>query len=351
MSTELRAIRVALPAEQIRRMDELIMSGSGGFESRGEFIREAVESQIVELAYPAAPESLLTLGISSQAELSESGDSAASDFGLAAGPQVHAVAPTLSDTSILSVQNGFQWTDSHVEPEGGPLFGLHNRDYPSLWALSRIAVLTTSGPIDFETCLEEVTRSGWEFGEVLLRLGDSLGSRVDTLFPTNREKPQSVAGRFQQFAVGFVTKRGGELHSGGPLFKWGCCALRKAERGWQIALTPAGHDLLHGMAGLTVAEPHADEFARRFVAHLQQYSPEDWEGFQTALAAIRDGAGRMDLVDAFATARPDWKENVVHTNASGYVARCREWGLVERKLANSQYVITRLGLDLSEGGL
>src|SRR5690606_21965505 len=45
-----------LPLSLIRRMDELINQGVGGYQTRAELIREAVEALVLELSYERAPD-------------------------------------------------------------------------------------------------------------------------------------------------------------------------------------------------------------------------------------------------------------------------------------------------------
>ena len=52
---------------------------------------------------------------------------------------------------------------------------------------------------------------------------------------------------------------------------------------------------------------------------------------------------RLELVEVFQTARPDWTASVAATNTQGYVARAREWGLVESKQVAGTYRLTEFG--------
>jgi hypothetical protein len=45
----------------------------------------------------------------------------------------------------------------------------------------------------------------------------------------------------------------------------------------------------------------------------------------------------------FARARPDWSKSVASTNAQGYVARGREWGLIESRQVQGRYALTPFG--------
>src|SRR5258708_27729654 len=51
-----RIVRIPMDIALIRRMDELILSRTAGFDTRAEFIREAVDALVTELTYDPAPD-------------------------------------------------------------------------------------------------------------------------------------------------------------------------------------------------------------------------------------------------------------------------------------------------------
>src|SRR5438270_4317520 len=51
----LRVTKVLLPIRLIRAMDRFLVEGTGGFTTRNEFVREAIDSYILELTHPPAP--------------------------------------------------------------------------------------------------------------------------------------------------------------------------------------------------------------------------------------------------------------------------------------------------------
>ena len=69
-----------------------------------------------------------------------------------------------------------------------PLLGLHNRDWPSFWALSVLADETRDGPISLRTYLLEATSRAWKVADQL----SEFGRRATALLPSNREKRQSA---------------------------------------------------------------------------------------------------------------------------------------------------------------
>ena len=89
-----------------------------------------------------------------------------------------------------------------VEIDDGPMFGLHNRDWPSIWAASRLCELTLTGPIELDRFLEVVTTGAWSLVDEIQRLARSSSRRYTALLPTNRDKPDAAAEGFRSFAIG-----------------------------------------------------------------------------------------------------------------------------------------------------
>ena len=102
-------------------------------------------------------------------------------------------------TALVGPSEGFTiGTDEDLSrPEGLPLFGLHNRDYPSLWALTNLASLTVDEPIPAETYYTAAIGAAWRFGELLLDIEQRNGSKVTALFPTNPEKRKTAEMAFR----------------------------------------------------------------------------------------------------------------------------------------------------------
>ena len=55
---------------------------------------------------------------------------------------------------------------------------------------------------------------------------------------------------------------------------------------------------------------------------------------------------RAALLEHFEQLDPEWTKSVISTNAAGYVARAREWGLLEDGMEDGRYVPTEIGLTL-----
>ena len=343
-------MRIPLPVPLIREMDAVIIDGVGGYETRAEFIVDAIQERILELTIEevedAGPPPVPRRGAPDEPWPPErmARPKAPSD------PDT----PAMGMTELASREAGFSLapTDDLSRPKGEALFGLHNRDYPSLWALSRLAEMANEEPIPVTDYQARVLGEAWDFGEHLLAIEKRTGSKCTALFPTNSGKRQSAEARFSMFAIGeFRIGADNIITTGGPLFEWRTAGLRGSVDEPRISLTAAGWQLLAALSGLSVQEPHPPESAVAFLAHLQEHAPADGKGFTEILRVIGpDGTTRQNVLDHAAAQWPKWTKNTVSTNAAGYIARAREWGLVEPKQAKSRYHLTPFGVEQLMGG-
>jgi hypothetical protein len=222
-----------------------------------------------------------------------------------------------------------------------PLFGLHNRDYPSLWLASRLAQATTSSLVDTESFLGQALANAWSMGEKLEALEKPMGTRLSSLFPTNRLKSGRAEEAFRLFAFGQLIRADSGLRASGPLFLWRIAQVQASDS--RIGLTPQGLQLMRKLAGLSALAPHDRTHAEVFLAHLREHAPADWWGFETLLREVCKGASRMELLHRFRAEKPQWTDSQVSTNVAGYVARAREWGLLESKQSEGRYLLTEFG--------
>lgn len=346
-----RIVRIPLPVPLIREMDTVIINGIGGYSTRAEFIVDAIQERILELTIEgvedAGPPPMAPRGAP---------DKPGSPQTLASQPQVSdtGTPATIETTELTPRATGFSVgsSDDLSQPEGEALFGLHNRDYPALWALSRLAEIAHEQPIPVTDYHKRVLQEAWEFGKRLLAIEKRTGTKCTALFPTNPDKRQSAETRFLTFAIGTFRIGGNNaVITRGPLYEWRTVGLSGSIDKLQISLTAAGWHLLAALRGLSVKEPHAPTLAKAFLAHLQKHAPADRRGFTEMIGAIGPyGATRHKVLDHAATQWPEWSKNKVSTNAAGYIARAREWGLVEPKQSKSQYHLTPFGIELLKRG-
>ncbi|MHB8220585.1 MAG: hypothetical protein ACYDHU_09750 [Acidimicrobiales bacterium] len=322
---ESRPVKFLLTPELADRVDRAVEAGLAGFHDRHRLAAAALDAYLLELEHPP-------------------------QTGEAGGPGAH--SPGTADTLtlvpqvVVASERGVATLDTASELKGGPMFGLHNRDWPSLWALGRLSHAAGSAPVAVSDFITAVTAEAWELAASL----GEIDPKLTALLPTNRAKSQSAEEGFRSFAIASIAKRPGEsglLSVSGPLPLWRCIAFTRSDNQLLVGLTDAGWDLLISMDGLRADQPHDTPVAERFLNFLSQNSPEDWWGFTTLLMACGDGPNRAQLVSRFAADHPEWSESVAATTAQGYVARGREWGLVAPKMDAGRYRLTEFGSDLS----
>lgn len=342
-----RIVRIPLPVPLIREMDGVILSGVGGYSTRAEFIVDAIQERILELTIEdAGPPPTAQHG--TPQDPGHPGVPASQQQ-----PSDTRKPATIEMTELAPPETGFSTPseDDLCQPEGKALFGLHNRDYPALWALSRLAEMAHEGPISVADYHKRVLLEAWDFSKCLIAIEKRSGTKCTALFPTNYDKRQSAETRFLTFAIGtFRIGRNNAFITSGPLFEWRTVGLSGSPDEPRISLTTAGWHLLAALRGLSVKEPHAQTYATVFLTHLREHAPADHRGFTEILRAIGSGgATRQDVLDHAVTQWPEWNKNKVSTNATGYIARAREWGLVKPKQTNSQYHLTPFGIELLKG--
>ena len=334
----LRPVKFLLPASVVRAMDQAILQRAGGYADRHELARDAIEAHVLELLH-GADSNFPTDDLTSSVEAAPS---------LQPSP-----APTLQlsieDTALAPPKRGPVHDVSAIQTNTEPLLGLHNRDYPSLWALSQIAELvstTEEGTAPVDETFTEVTHRAWTFAAGLAELDRARKYKVAALFPTNRDKPQSSSDTFKTFALATFTyppEADQPVHGTGPLIAWRALAVTHSGGRWQVGLTADGWDLLETVGAMTIDQPHDADVAARFLAHLsQRHAGERWAFRHLLQVLAGNDVGRIELAIAFAQAR-DWSKSVAESTAQGYVARAREWGLVEMKLHEGRYRLTDTG--------
>ncbi|OBJ33062.1 MULTISPECIES: hypothetical protein [Mycolicibacter] len=375
-------------------MDESIVAGRGGFRTRAELMQEAVENLLNELDYPDAPPEIRVsdgafeglplpggptdevgfLGpasdepvIATRIHRRRSADTAPmarddEDLERRLLEQVVAGLPSwerneltlkdLAGTALVSPERKPKViAHGAVQTDDEPLLGLHSRDYPSVWALQRMARYTTDGLKPFEKCRDEVLRAAWYFGGELKSL-ERYGARLrklTVLFPTNIAKQPSAARGFQSFAVGSVTRSRmtGLLVGSGPLFAWGAIQAEDTPD-MPAGLTESGWRLISELDGLSLDLPHPLELTDVFMAYLAEHAPADRWGFDYLLRGVAELPTRNELVERFRAAGPKWSDAEASSVAQGYIARSREWGLVEPRLVDGRYWLTAGGRELLE---
>jgi len=371
---DMRLARILLPAALLRDVDELVLSGRGGYETRQEFFQEAIQNHVLEVKHGSERSGQLLLdadlGQSSgesqprsvAAQATVSGKSTPASAGdeeqpepalpaaLTGGPQIEALTDLAQTVLVAPSRNGCSIRDGIARFHDEPLFGLHNRDFPSIWAARHLAELTQDELVPAPVFFEKVTREAWRYGQALVELEEKTKVKLTALFPSNLSKPQSAEVGFRAFAIGTIARKpspDGTFETTGPFFQWKIAQLVKPNGTPHIGLTEVGHELLSALDGITLAWPHKPLEAERFLGFLRENAPSDWAGFEHLLAAVADSPNRAELTTKFHEWQPGWSDAVANTNAAGFVARAREWGLIELKLVHGRYELTEFGRSMS----
>lgn len=357
---DVRLVRILAPGGLLREVDKLVHQGRGGYQTRQEFFLDAIENQVLEVKYSGAANGARGLPVdrptreTPEPERPTNGTSDGEASARREAPQ----PPALANGESVRMLIDFSETELHTPVRGPvletglavapdePLFGLHNRDYPSIWAAHQLVRQTEDGFVLLQKYLETAVNEAWRFAESLKELDKQTSVKLTALLPKNLAKPQSAEESFKAFAIGVLAKtplEDGKLRASGPLYTWRVAQVRREGEALGVGLTEAGYDLLERLDGISLRLPHEPEFAERFLDFLRQHAPADAAGFHYLLDVVPEGLTRVELADRFKDWRPDWSDTEANTYAAAYVARAREWGLLEQKLVDRRYALTEFG--------
>jgi hypothetical protein len=325
-----RLVKLYLPVDTVRRMDAAILRSDGAYFDRAEFVNEALIDRLAEegkgSGQPTAPPqmrpaervSVTDPGVPFVPDLPQS-------VGLFADWVSRARVPTLPVTAGQEAN-----------------FGLHNRDYPTIWACDLLGRLTAEAgsSITWETFSQQLLKESWGIGRLLAADDAESGRPVKTGvgFPTNTAKKDAAERRFLAHSFGLPTSRGNP----GPVFVFRWVGIECDQGEPHIALTDAGLAFLRGLAKTGDPGPPFGEAAWRiFVNHLSEHARSELNAWLSVLKLLREHPNRAELVDRCSSR---WKGTEAATNAMSYVSRGREWGLVEPNLhPDNRYALTERG--------
>jgi hypothetical protein len=359
-----RPSKILFKVEVLHEVDRAVQDGLGGYANRHELVNDIVEQGLIELRYPddEGPE-----GPSVRSEVETTGDSTPAsnghgDTAIGEAPRepttttIPGVEPLneIADTRIAApAMRGVTVENKLARVPNTPMWGMHNRDAPSAWALARLAAEASAEPIALGAFYERTTEEAWKLAAQLASFETGGNQKLAVMLPRNPEKPQSAADGFRAFALGHVARKpeDGRLTAWGPFYQWGAVGIVGDVTRPQIGLTESGWELVRIFDGLDFSLPHDDEITRRFLKHLRQHAAPDLWGFRTVLEGAARGAGRVEMSEYFRARlnndflEDEWKESVADSVASGYVSRARAWGLLEPKLHGRVYRLTSAGQE------
>jgi hypothetical protein len=337
-----RLVKLYLPVETVRRMDAAILRSAGAYFDRAEFVTEALIDRLAEEGHGTVEQLPLP-----QERTTE----------LAAVPE-----PAELAADVLEVGMFGDWLSSGSAPTlpttSGPAtnFGLHNRDYPTIWATDLLGRLTVEAgsSLTWDTFSEQLLQMSWSVGRRLAAVDAETGRlvKVGVGFPTNAAKKDAAERRFLAHSFGLPSGRGNP----GPVFVFKWVGVEQVDGEPHVALTESALTVLRELAGTGDLGPPFGEAAWRiFADHLAMHARPELEAWLSVLELVRAQPNRNELVERCTW----WTGNEAATNAMSYVSRGREWGLVEPRLnPDNRYALTQRGAEeldrlkpvLNEGG-
>lgn len=352
-----RPSKIIFRVDVLREIDRAVDEGVGGYVNRHELVNDLVEQGLIDLRYPGG-QSPEPSGETAWARLATpsaepNGNGAPSE----AAESSEALSGSNSPDELFSLrikaprQRGVIVENELARISTEPMFGMHNRDAPTAWALARLASEAMDGPVSLADFYERTTDAAWRLGAQLARLEQKGAQKLAIMLPRNAEKPQSAAAGFRAFALGQVASKpeDGMLTAWGPFYQWGAVGIVGDIEQPKIGLTDSGWELVGLFDDLGFALPHDGAIAWGFLAHLREYAAPDLWGLLAALEGAAHGLGRVEMSEWFRLGldedftETEWKNSVAESVASGYVSRCRAWGLLEPKLERGQYKLTPAG--------
>lgn len=318
-----RLIKLVLPAELVRGMDRAILAAAGAYQDRNEFVAEAIRDRLVE-----------------EASLRDTRSRPASDEKAPRRPTLEAV---IQGESLEGSVDLGSWRDRSPAslpalPTTEVNFGLHNRDFPTLWALDTLAVLSADegAPVAWDRFLDRVRNEGALLGERLRMrdLAKPTALRVGVGFPKPGPK---IAASIDRFVASNV---GSGRRADGPFFVLALAAFADHEHE-RLAPTDAGLRVLSDMIqrGLGPDLPQPPGAFECWWRYTSELAPAEHAAWLKVLQVIEGEPTREALTHQF----PEWRGHTATTNTVGFISRSREWGLTEPEMIEGRYRLTDLG--------
>ena len=310
----LRLVKLLMPTDVVRQMDQAILAASGAYQGRADFVIEAVRDRIAEeVALRAAA---IETDVARGRKRPEDVD---------------------ADFLKLGVWIGRKPIAASVPPTDKVSFGLHNRDLPTLWAFDVLAqtVSETRENLSWADFVAMLGRKSIAVGE-WLRLRDlsrGRGLQAGTGFPRPGQKQIQSVERFISTMVGSLRR------ADGPLFDLGLVVPSGASDSIMPAEAAINSFAAMIEGGLGADLPQPEPAFRPWWQHLDSWAPAEHRTWLRVLRVVSNAPNRESLVASF----PEWAGSTADTNTTGFVSRSREWGLIEPELIDGRYRLTALG--------
>jgi hypothetical protein len=340
-------------------MDERIVDSRGTYLDRNEFVAEAIWDRLNEdatrqgSAVPATEPTLATSTVThdppSPARTHLEGADRQTGNDVDGEPDETPIHEPLPLGEIVAHRGGVPTLPRQTS--GGTIFGLHNRDLPTVWIVTHLALMAAAdgGPVPWVTFVNRLRTEAQQTGALLREVDKRELPAVKSSigFPKSGVKARASEDRLITTALGAPSRTGVT----GPALLLGLVATSNpTESRPALAPTPEAIDLLADLAdaGFGISLPQPEAACRLWLRFIANSAPEEHDAWFSVLRVLSEKPTRSELVERF----PHWTGSTADTNTTGYVSRGREWGLVTPELADGRYLLTSFGEQIvTEGTL
>lgn len=346
MKTPLRSnrlVKLLLPTDLVRDMDHHILASAGGYQDRNEFVTEAIRDRLAEEAAIQPEQTLAAPPPRKVAEEIVAYAVAEPPRRIATTTGIPATEPAPGGQLYLGDWRRGEICTVPARATDVVNFGLHNRDFPTLWALNRLATMTSRDPVTWDQFIAFTREESAGVGE-RLRLSDLSQATpipIGIGFPKPGPKREQSLDRFVAAMIG--SKRRTE----GPIFALALASFADEDRE-TIAPTDAGLAALDDMVarGLGTVLPQPQPVFERWWQYLSEWAPAERAAWHKVLTVVAENPDRDELVSQF----PEWRGHTATTNTVGFISRSREWGLLPPQMFEGRYQLTNLGAAVAQEG-
>jgi hypothetical protein len=330
-------------------MDERILSSRGAYVDRNEFVAEAIWDRLTEDADRDGDQATIRAPwISAAAGAAPRGVGHRAPAEAEDAERLTAVPESKDETAVDPVRvladvvaRGHDIPALPRRGIAGTIFGLHNRDLPTIWIVAELAQMAVAeaGTVPWPLFVSRIRSDAQAVGTYLRdfdkRAKPAVKSSVG--FPKTGDKARSSEDRLITTALG-APGRNGVV---GPAVLLGLVASDDRQPRPAVGPTAEGLRVLGDLVGcgFGLALPQPEAATRTWLAHISSLASEEHAAWLQVLRVIADKPTRTELVERF----PQWPGTTADTNTAGYVSRGREWGLVLPELLDGRYRLTPLG--------
>ena len=99
------------------------------------------------------------------------------------------------ESTVVKVDDNVSAVDS------GPLFGLHNRDWPTLQALDFLSRMAKTELVPLEDFYQAATANAWRMADFFNVLENKSTGKLTSLLPNNPRKPGAAESNYRNFVI------------------------------------------------------------------------------------------------------------------------------------------------------